>query len=113
VLVDSNKVFDHTVYCTLPEDLRTFVTVSGQLNVEARGLALTKGSTPSGRPSTAAWPSAASTGTNTPGTATSGATARCRMLFGLGFERILAYVTGLTNVRDAISFPRTSGNARY
>jgi asparaginyl-tRNA synthetase len=30
-----------------------------------------------------------------------------------GFERILAYVTGLTNVRDAIPFPRTPGNARY
>ena len=27
--------------------------------------------------------------------------------FGLGFERTLAYVTGLTNVRDAIPFPRT------
>ena len=33
--------------------------------------------------------------------------------FGLGFERTLAYVTGLTNVRDAIPFPRTPGNARY
>jgi asparaginyl-tRNA synthetase len=33
--------------------------------------------------------------------------------FGLGFERTLAYVTGLSNVRDAISFPRTPGNARY
>jgi asparaginyl-tRNA synthetase len=33
--------------------------------------------------------------------------------FGLGFERTLAYVTGLANVRDAIPFPRTSGNARY
>jgi len=33
--------------------------------------------------------------------------------FGLGFERTLAYVTGLANVRDAISFPRTPGNARY
>jgi asparaginyl-tRNA synthetase len=27
--------------------------------------------------------------------------------FGLGFERTLAYVTGLANVRDAIPFPRT------
>ena len=33
--------------------------------------------------------------------------------FGLGFERTLAYVTGLANVRDAIPFPRTPGNARY
>lgn len=33
--------------------------------------------------------------------------------FGLGFERTLAYVTGLPNVRDAIPFPRTPGNARY
>jgi asparaginyl-tRNA synthetase len=33
--------------------------------------------------------------------------------FGLGFERTLAYVTGLSNVRDAIRFPRTPGNARY
>jgi len=31
--------------------------------------------------------------------------------FGLGFERTLAYVTGLANVRDAIPFPRTPGNA--
>src|SRR4051795_5235090 len=33
--------------------------------------------------------------------------------FGLGFERTLAYVTGLSNVRDAIPFPRTPGNARF
>jgi asparaginyl-tRNA synthetase len=33
--------------------------------------------------------------------------------FGLGFERTLAYITGLSNVRDAIPFPRTPGNARY
>jgi asparaginyl-tRNA synthetase len=33
--------------------------------------------------------------------------------FGLGFERTLAYLTGLANVRDAIPFPRTPGNARY
>jgi aspartyl/asparaginyl-tRNA synthetase len=33
--------------------------------------------------------------------------------FDLGFERTLAYVTGLANVRDAIPFPRTPGNARY
>jgi asparaginyl-tRNA synthetase len=33
--------------------------------------------------------------------------------FGLGFERTLAYVTGLANVRDAIPFPRTPGHAEY
>jgi len=33
--------------------------------------------------------------------------------FGLGFERTMAYVTGLANVRDAIPYPRTPGNARY
>jgi asparaginyl-tRNA synthetase len=33
--------------------------------------------------------------------------------FGLGFERTIAYVTGLSNVRDAIPFPRTPGNAKY
>lgn len=33
--------------------------------------------------------------------------------FGLGFERTLIYATGLSNVRDAIPFPRTPGNARY
>ena len=31
--------------------------------------------------------------------------------FGPGFERTLAYVTGVANVRDAIVFPRTPGNA--
>ena len=33
--------------------------------------------------------------------------------FGLGFERTVAYVTGLANVRDVIPFPRTPGNVRY
>jgi asparaginyl-tRNA synthetase len=33
--------------------------------------------------------------------------------FGLGLERTLAYVTGLSNVRDAIPFPRTPGHVRY
>ena len=33
--------------------------------------------------------------------------------FGLGFERTVAYVTGLGNVRDVIPFPRTPGHARY
>jgi len=33
--------------------------------------------------------------------------------FGLGFERLVAYVTGMGNVRDVIAFPRTKGNATY
>ena len=33
--------------------------------------------------------------------------------FGLGFERLVAYVTGMQNVRDVIPFPRTPGNASY
>src|SRR5258706_7657402 len=33
--------------------------------------------------------------------------------FRLGFERTIAYVTGLANVRDAIPFPRTPGSAKY
>src|SRR5438477_1218419 len=33
--------------------------------------------------------------------------------FGLGFERTISYATGLSNVRDAIPFPRTPGNAKY
>jgi asparaginyl-tRNA synthetase len=33
--------------------------------------------------------------------------------FGLGFERTVSYITGLTNVRDVIPFPRTPGHARY
>src|SRR4051812_27545878 len=33
--------------------------------------------------------------------------------FGLGFERTISYATGLSNVRDAIPFPRTPGSAKY
>ena len=33
--------------------------------------------------------------------------------FGLGFERLVAYVTGVQNVRDVIPFPRTPGSAPY
>ena len=33
--------------------------------------------------------------------------------FGLGFERLLNYVTGMENVRDAIPFPRTPGHASF
>jgi asparaginyl-tRNA synthetase len=32
--------------------------------------------------------------------------------FGLGFERILMYVTGISNIRDVILYPRTVGNVR-
>lgn len=31
--------------------------------------------------------------------------------FGLGFERLVMYVTGLENIREAIPFPRWPGNA--
>jgi len=33
--------------------------------------------------------------------------------FGLGFERLLTYVTGMENIRDCIPFPRTPGNADF
>jgi len=33
--------------------------------------------------------------------------------FGLGFERTIAYVTGMVNIRDVIPFPRTPGNAEF
>ena len=33
--------------------------------------------------------------------------------FGLGLERILQFVTGMTNIRDVIPFPRTPGNAEF
>ena len=33
--------------------------------------------------------------------------------FGLGFERLLNYITGMENIRDAIPFPRTPGNAQF
>ena len=33
--------------------------------------------------------------------------------FGLGFERLLTYITGMENVRDVIPFPRTPGNVRF
>ncbi|CDZ78759.1 Asparagine--tRNA ligase [Legionella massiliensis] len=33
--------------------------------------------------------------------------------FGLGFERLVSYVTGIANVRDVIPFPRTPGHADY
>lgn len=33
--------------------------------------------------------------------------------YGLGFERALMYVTGVTNIRDVIPFPRTVGSAEF
>ena len=33
--------------------------------------------------------------------------------FGIGFERLLMFVTGMTNIRDVIPFPRTPQNAEY
>ena len=33
--------------------------------------------------------------------------------FGLGFERTMAYITGMANVRDLIPFPRTPRNADF
>ena len=33
--------------------------------------------------------------------------------FGLGFERLLMYLTGVSNIRDVIPFPRTTGSADY
>ncbi|HBF36052.1 MAG TPA: asparagine--tRNA ligase [Firmicutes bacterium] len=33
--------------------------------------------------------------------------------YGLGFERIIMYLTGMTNIRDVIPFPRTTGSAEF
>jgi asparaginyl-tRNA synthetase len=33
--------------------------------------------------------------------------------FGLGFERMMMFVTGMKNIRDVIPFPRTPGNAEF
>lgn len=33
--------------------------------------------------------------------------------YGLGFERIIMYLTGVANIRDVIPYPRTVGNAQY
>ena len=33
--------------------------------------------------------------------------------FGLGFERLVLFVTGMTNVRDVIAFPRTPNNCEF
>ncbi|WP_461205954.1 asparagine--tRNA ligase [Clostridium sp. DL1XJH146] len=33
--------------------------------------------------------------------------------YGLGFERLIMYLTGMANIRDVIPFPRTPGNAEF
>ncbi|HAL73772.1 MAG TPA: asparagine--tRNA ligase, partial [Clostridiales bacterium] len=33
--------------------------------------------------------------------------------FGLGFERLIMYLTGVANIRDVIPYPRTTGNAEF
>ncbi|NMC98242.1 MAG: asparagine--tRNA ligase, partial [Bacteroidales bacterium] len=33
--------------------------------------------------------------------------------FGLGFERLMLFVTGMSNIRDVIPFPRTPKNADF
>ena len=33
--------------------------------------------------------------------------------FGLGFERLIMYLTGMSNIRDVLPFPRTTGSAEY
>jgi asparaginyl-tRNA synthetase len=33
--------------------------------------------------------------------------------FGLGFERLIMYITGIENIRDVSAFPRTTKNAEF
>ena len=33
--------------------------------------------------------------------------------FGLGFERMIQFITGIANIRDVIPFPRTPGSAEF
>jgi asparaginyl-tRNA synthetase len=33
--------------------------------------------------------------------------------FGLGFERLVQFTTGMGNIRDVIPYPRTPGNAEF
>jgi len=33
--------------------------------------------------------------------------------FGMGFERLMLYMTGLDNVRDVVPFPRTVGHCPF
>ena len=33
--------------------------------------------------------------------------------FGIGFERLIMYLTGISNIRDVLPFPRTTGTAEF
>ena len=33
--------------------------------------------------------------------------------FGIGFDRLLMYITGISNIRDSEPFPRTFNNLKY
>jgi asparaginyl-tRNA synthetase len=33
--------------------------------------------------------------------------------FGIGFERLVMYLTGISNIRDVLPFPRTTGSAEF
>ena len=33
--------------------------------------------------------------------------------FGMGFERLIMYLTGVENIRDVIPYPRTPGSCEY
>ena len=33
--------------------------------------------------------------------------------FGMGFERLIMYLTGIENIRDVIPYPRTPGNCEF
>ena len=33
--------------------------------------------------------------------------------FGLGFERLITYITGMANIRDVIPYPRVPGRADF
>ena len=33
--------------------------------------------------------------------------------YGLGFERLIMYLTGIDNIRDSIPYPRTPKNCEY
>ena len=33
--------------------------------------------------------------------------------FGLGFDRLVSYITGMANIRDVIPYPRVPGNADF
>ena len=33
--------------------------------------------------------------------------------YGLGFERLVCYVTGIENIREAVAYPRFPGNAEF